>query len=82
MAKAPAVAPEVAEEQPFVDAPTAPSFAASVSNIAYMKTPANPLGALVTGMGYDPAIATTKTTTTMLMGGQAMTIGYSAPTPQ
>lgn len=78
----PKAAPATAVATPFVDAPTAPSFAASVSNIAYMKTPANPLGALVTGMGYDPAIATTTTTTTMLMGGAAMTIGYSAPTPQ
>lgn len=70
----------VVEEVPVVDAPTAPSYAASKSNIAYMKTPANAMGALNTGMGYDPAIATTTTTTTMLMGGTAMTIGYAAPT--
>lgn len=65
-----------------VNAPTAPSFAASAANIAYMKTPANPLGALNTGMGYDPKVSTSSTVTTALIGGTAETIGYSAPTAQ
>ena len=73
---------EKAVEVPFVDAPTAPSFAASVSNIAFMKTPANPMGALNTGMGYDPKVLVTATVNTTLIGGTAEVIGYSAPTAQ
>lgn len=62
-----------------VAAPTAPSYAASVSNIAFMKTPANPMGALNTGMGYDPAVLVTATVNTTLIGGTAEVIGYAAP---
>lgn len=75
-------AEDQALEAPVVDAPTAPSFAASKSNIAYMKTPANAMGALNTGMGYDPAVLVTATVNTQLIGGAAEVIGYSAPTAQ
>lgn len=78
-----AVAPvEEVAAAPVVDAPTAPSFAASKSNIAYMKAPANPMGALNTGMGYDPEVLVTATVNTQLIGGAAEVIGYSAPTAQ
>ena len=65
-----------------VDAPAAPSYAASQSNIAFMKTPANPLGALCTGMGYAPDVLVTATQNTQLIGGAAEVIGYSKPTAQ
>lgn len=79
MAKAEKVADEV-QETPNVESLAAPAYAASKSNIAYMKTPANPMGALNTGMGYDPAVLVTDTVATKLMGGAAETIGYAAPT--
>ena len=79
MAKAPAVAPEVAEEHPFVDAPTAPSFAASVSNIAYDTNATQKTGALCTGMGYAPNVDPASTTVTQYMGGNTLTIGYHLP---
>ena len=74
---------EVAEDLGVpVDAPAAPSYAASQSNVAFMKTPANPLGALNTGIGYAPDVLVTATQTTQLIGGAAETIGYAKPTAQ
>lgn len=70
------------EVEAIVDAPAAPSYAASKSNIAFMKTPANPLGALNTGMGYASDVLVTATQNTQLIGGAAEVIGYSAPTAQ
>ena len=58
---------------------TAPSYGSAKSNIAYMKTPANAMGALNTGMGYASNVDVATTATTMLMGGTAETIGYAAP---
>ena len=65
-----------------LDAPTAPSYAASVSNIAYDKAASQPLGALCTGMGYAPDIDVATVTTTTYIGGATESIGYHAPTPQ
>lgn len=73
------VAEAVEQEVGALEALTAPSYAASVSNIAFMKTPANPMGALNTGMGYDPAVLVTATVNTTLIGGTAEVIGYAAP---
>ena len=62
-----------------LDAPTAPSFAASVSNIAYDKAASQPLGALCTGMGYAPNVDVASTTATTYIGGAVETIGYHPP---
>ena len=64
---------------PFVDAPTAPSFAASVSNIAYDTNATQKTGALCTGMGYAPDVDPASTTVTQYMGGNTLTIGYHLP---
>ena len=61
-------------------APTAPSYAASVSNIAYDTNVTQPMGALCTGMGYAPNVSTSSTTATTYIGGAVETIGYHAPT--
>lgn len=82
MAKAPAVeaaAPVEDVATPFVDAPTAPSFAASVSNIAYDKNATQKMGALCTGMGYAPDVDPASTKATQYMGGATLTIGYHLP---
>lgn len=71
--------PEVVEG---VGAPTGPTFAASISNIAYDKVASNKLGALCTGMGYAPDVDVATTKATQYIGGAAETIGYSAPAPQ
>jgi hypothetical protein len=81
MAKAPAVEAEAPEVQN-LEAPTAPSYAASVSNIAFDKSPSQKTGALCTGMGYAPDVDPASTTVTQYMGGNTLTIGYHVPTPQ
>lgn len=65
-----------------LDAPTGPTYAASVSNIAYDKSASQVTGALCTGMGYAPNVDVASTTVTQYMGGNTLTIGYHAPTPQ
>jgi hypothetical protein len=75
----PKAAPADAVATPFVDAPTAPSFAASVSNIAYDKNTTQKTGALCTGMGYAPDVDPASTTATQYMGGATLTIGYHLP---
>ena len=64
---------------PFVDAPTAPSFAASVSNIAYDTNATQKTGALCTGMGYAYNVDPATTLATQYMGGNTLTIGYHLP---
>ena len=71
-------APEVVEE-PVLDAPTGPTYAASVSNIAYDKNPTQVMGALCTGMGYASNVDPASTTVTQYMGGNTLTIGYHLP---
>ena len=75
----PKAAPADAVATPFVDAPTAPSFAASVSNIAYDTNATQKTGALCTGMGYAPDVDPASTTVTQYMGGNTLTIGYHLP---
>ena len=65
-----------------LDAPTGPTYAASISNIAYDKSASQVMGALCTGMGYAPNVDVASTTATQYMGGATLTIGYHAPTPQ
>lgn len=62
-----------------LEAVTAPSYGSPQSNIAFMKTPANAMGALNTGMGYAPDVDVATTKATTLIGGVAETIGYAAP---
>ena len=78
MAKAPAVEAAAPEDQN-LEAPTAPSFAASVSNIAYDTNATQKTGALCTGMGYAPDVDVASTTATTYIGGAVETIGYHAP---
>lgn len=58
-----------------------PTFSSAPASVAYDKSAKQPLGALNTGMGYDPTTASTVTKTTQYMGGAAETIGYNLPTP-
>lgn len=74
--------PVVEDAVEALDAPTAPSYAASVSNIAYDKAASQPMGALCTGMGYAPDIDVATVTTTTYIGGATESIGYHAPTPK
>lgn len=62
-----------------LDAPTGPTYAASVSNIAYDKNVTQVMGALCTGMGYAPDVSPTSTTVTQYMGGATLNIGYHIP---
>ena len=74
-----AAAEPVVESVQNLEAPTAPSFAASVSNIAYDKNATQKMGALCTGMGYAPDVDPASTTATQYMGGATLTIGYHLP---
>ena len=62
-----------------LDAPTGPTYAASVSNIAYDTNATQKTGALCTGMGYAPNVDPASTTVTQYMGGAALNIGYHLP---
>ena len=68
---------DAAPEQ--LEAPTGPTYAASVSNIAYDKNVTQVTGALCTGMGYAPNVDPASTTVTQYMGGNTLTIGYHLP---
>ena len=74
-----AAAEPVVEGVQNLEAPTAPSFAASVSNIAYDTNATQKTGALCTGMGYAPNVDPASTTVTQYMGGNTLTIGYHLP---
>lgn len=53
------------------------TYASAKSVVAYDKDASQPMGALCTGMGYDPTTATTTTKTTQYIGGAVETIGYA-----
>ena len=57
-----------------------PTFSSAPTAAAFDKTASQPLGALSTGMGYDPAVATTETTQSKYIGGADQTIGYGKGT--
>lgn len=52
------------------------TFSSAPASVAYDKSVSQATGALSTGMGYDPATATTVTKATQYMGGAVETIGY------
>ena len=79
MATPKAAVADAAPEVQNLEAPTAPSFAASVSNIAYDTNATQKMGALCTGMGYAPNVDPASTTVTQYMGGNTLTIGYHLP---
>lgn len=53
-----------------------PTFSSAPASVAYDKAASQPLGALSTGLGYDPTTATTATKATQYIGGAVETIGY------
>lgn len=57
-----------------------PTFAASVSNIAYDGTPGQVTGALSTGMGYAPDVNVETALADQRIGGTAFNVEYSEPT--
>ena len=56
------------------------TFASTPSAVAYDKAASQPLGALSTGIGYDPNTNTTATVSATYIGGQAETIGFGRGT--
>lgn len=54
----------------------AATFSSAPASVAYDKTASQATGALCTGMGYDPKVATTATVASKYIGGAAQTIGY------
>lgn len=62
-------------------APTAPTFAASVSNLAFDPTASQSTGALSTGLGYASDVSTSATLADQRIGGESFDINYHAPTP-
>lgn len=53
-----------------------PTFSSAPASVAFEKAASQPLGALSTGMGYDPATDVTATTATQYIGGEPQVIGY------
>lgn len=52
------------------------TFASTQSAVAYDKAASQPLGALCSGIGYDPNTNTTTTVSNTYIGGQVETIGF------
>lgn len=52
------------------------TFASTPATVAYDTSATQPLGALSTGMGYDPTTPTSTTVTNSYIGGQIETIGF------
>lgn len=52
------------------------TFASTPATVAYDTSASQPLGALSTGIGYDPNTNTTATVSATYIGGQAETIGF------
>lgn len=62
-------------------APTAPTYAAATSNIAYDAISSQKTGALSTGLGYASNVSTSATLADQRIGGTAFNVTYHAPTP-
>lgn len=54
------------------------TFSSAPAAVAFDKSASQPMGALSTGMGYEPDVALTVTVTTQYIGGAAETIGYGS----
>lgn len=52
------------------------TFSSCASTVAYDKNPTQPLGALSSGIGYNPATLVTATLANTYIGGATETIGY------
>lgn len=54
------------------------TFSSAPASVAFDKGANQPLGALCTGMGYDPNKPVADTTASSYIGGAPQTIGYGA----
>ena len=68
--------------KPAAPAPLAvPPTSGSAAAVAYDTAASQPMGALSTGMGYDPLTVNTTTLAAQRIGGAAFTIGYEGVAP-
>jgi hypothetical protein len=56
----------------------AATFSSAPAAVAFDKSASQALGALSTGMGYEPNVALTTTVATQYIGGAVETIGYGS----